>query len=174
MTESKRKAKSDTYTHPTTYREIVTRETKQHQRRLAALDDAADWIGKIEGDLQKVVAMGCLYSIREGSMELELRFDTHDSSSLDTFRALRISSGWMSHSDARLIDAFVSIGWVVESAKMVFKSVFATAVLWKPGTDIRIVITGSSGYLARYLPAPVPHAPASQDATPSSTNPTAF
>ena len=174
MKKATRKATSDTYSHPTTYREIVAQAMKQHYTRLAALDDAADWIRKIEGDLQKVVAMGCLFSIREGSLELLSQVVTEVSGSRRTFRALRISSGWMSDNDVRLIEAFISIGWVVEAANVASEYIFGTAILWKPGTDIRISITAPTEYLAQFRAIPESDTPAVEDTTPSSHTPTAI
>ena len=156
--------------HPVTYDQMVAQETLRHHTRLADLDEAADWIRKIEGDLSKLVQLGCLYSTGAHSMHLELRGEVEEHEGIGWHGVLRITPAFIGGGSESLITSFISIGWVIESANTFPEIGGGTAILWKPGTNVRVAIGAASEFLKPYTKAATCRAPATAAQPPFPTS----
>lgn len=122
--------------HPTTYEEIVAFQHKQHAHRLGQLKRAEKAIRAISAELASLAERGMLVGVGHASMcllDCKHYFETDGRSK----SALFLDSGIFRTQGNRLVEGFISFGWIVEAAKV---EGLPLVLLRRPKTQTRIVL----------------------------------
>ena len=119
--------------HPTTYEEIVAFQHELHAHRLSQLKRAEKAIRAISAELASLAERGMLVGVGHASMYLlDCKHYFGRSKS-----ALFLDSGIFRTQGNRLVEGFISFGWIVEAAKV---EGLPLVLLRRPKTQTRIVL----------------------------------
>lgn len=122
--------------HPTTYEEIVAFQHELHAHRLSQLKQAEKTIRAISAELASLAERGMLVGVGHASMYLlncKHYFETDGRSK----SALFLDSGIFRAQGNRLVEGFISFGWIVEAVKV---ERLPQVLLRRPKTQTRIVL----------------------------------
>ena len=125
------------YKHPTTYEEIVAYEHDRHTRRLMQLKQAEKAIRAVSDDLATLSAHHLVVSVGGHSMYLldcKHYFETNGRSK----SALFLDSGIFRQNGDRLVEGFISLGWLVEALNA--ERALPRVLLRRLKTQVRIIL----------------------------------
>ena len=123
--------------HPTTYEEVVAFQHELHANRLSQLKQAEKTIRAINVELTSLAERGMLVGVGHSSMYLlncKHYFETDGGRSKF---ALFLDSGIFRTQGNRLVEGFVSFGWIVEAVKV---EGLPLVLLRRPKTQTRIAL----------------------------------
>ncbi|QIX18361.1 ACP synthase [Burkholderia multivorans] len=128
------------YMPPTTYVDIVAAANRQHEQRIAQLKRAAKHIVAIEGDLTRLAESRIYVDFDRFSMYLVdcRKADDYESRSQWALRILPSPSLSFGNGADRVVDGFLSLGWIVDRVDL--DRSFTKVILRRPKTQIRLVL----------------------------------
>jgi hypothetical protein len=125
------------YEHPTSYEAIVANQCERHEHRLRELKRSEKAIRAVSPDLSSLAKLGLHVDIGDYSLYLidhRRRFRTNGRSK----SALYLATGYLNNTSDRFVEAFMSLGWIVEAINI--DPVLGQVLLRRPRTETRIVL----------------------------------
>jgi hypothetical protein len=129
--------RSPTYQHPTSYEAIVAHQCARHERRLRELKLAEKAIRAVSADLDSLAKRDLRVEVGEYSLYL-IDHKRHFRTTGRSKSALYLNTGVFRETSDRVVNAFIALGWVVESINAERST--SQALLRRPKTEARIVL----------------------------------